>query len=66
MPLGLEDQVYCLMKNGILLRAAKTLIREMEPEGAITQEDIDKLIWSMGLLEDRISAEDDRLAGEGA
>jgi hypothetical protein len=60
-----SDEAYCLMKNGILLRTAKTLIREMEPEGIVSQGDIDKLIWAMGMLEDRIEAEQDRLAGEG-
>jgi hypothetical protein len=53
------------MKNGILLRTAKTLIREMEPEGIISQADIDKLTWAIGMLEDRIEAEQDRFAGEG-
>jgi hypothetical protein len=59
-----SDEIYCLMKNGILLRSAKMMIREMEPEGVISQADIDKLAWAMGMLEDRIEAEQDRLAGE--
>lgn len=60
-----SDEAYCLIKNGILLRTAKTLLREMEPEGIIAQSDIDKLTWAIGMLEDRIEAEQDRLAGKG-
>lgn len=59
-----EDRRYCNMKNGILLRTALSLVRQMEPEGVVSQHDIDGLSAMVARLEDRIAEDDDLLGGE--